>query len=115
MISPVSMSNVRFYGQPEAENNILSRPGAFTKPEAAPAKPKKKKHTGRNILLTALVLAAALVTLNKTNVLKVLPKEELADAKLLKKAGHYLSKAGEFVGKYTVDLVAKLFKKKPAA
>lgn len=108
MVNPVSMSNVRFTGE---ATNVLERPGAFAKPttEAAPAevaaKPKKK-HTALKIIGALAVVAAALVTLNKTNVLKVLDDVAFKDAGFLKKVGHYVSKAGEFIAKYTYDPVA---------
>ena len=108
MVNPVSMSNVRFTGE---ATNVLERPGAFAKPttEAAPAevaaKPKKK-HTALKIIGALAVVAAALVTLNKTNVLKVLDDVAFKDEGFLKKVGHYVSKAGEFIAKYTYDPVA---------
>ncbi|MBO5385170.1 hypothetical protein J6A64_02545 [bacterium] len=114
MVNPVSMSNVRFTGEP---TNVLERPGAFTRPateQAAPAegaaKPKKK-HTALKIIGALAVVAAALVTLNKTNVLKVLDDVALKDAGFMKKVGHYVSKAGEFIAKYTYDPVVKFFSK----
>ena len=109
MVNPVSMSNVRFTGD---ATNVLERQGAFAKPTAeqvAPevaAKPKKKR-TLLKVLGGLAVVAAALVTLNKTNVLKVLDDVALKDAGFMKKIGHYVSKAGEFVAKYTYDPVAK--------
>lgn len=109
MVNPVSMSNVRFTGE---GTNVLERPGAFAKPaeQAAPAevaaKPKKKR-TVLKALAGLAVAAATLVVLKKTNVLKVLDDVALGDAGILKKAGHYLAKAGEFVAKYTYDPVAK--------
>ena len=113
MVNPVSMSNVRFTGD---ATNVLERQGAFAKPTAeqvAPevaAKPKKKR-TLLKVLGGLAVVAAALVTLNKTNVLKVLDDVALKDAGFMKKVGHYVSKAGEFVAKYTYDPVANLFGK----
>ena len=118
MISPVSMANVQFTAQPVSNESVLSRKGAYTR-DIAPEinSPKKKKNGFKKFLIATLVAAATLVTLNKTNVLKVIPKENLADAKFLQKAGHYLAQAGEFIGKYTVDLAVngfnKLFKKAP--
>ena len=113
MVNPVSMSNVRFTGE---ATNVLERPGAFAKPttEAAPAevaaKPKKK-HTALKIIGALAVVAAAIVTLNKTNVLKVLDDVAFKDAGFMKKVGHYVSKAGEFIAKYTYDPVVKFFSK----
>ncbi|MBR6723018.1 hypothetical protein IKL64_06150 [bacterium] len=113
MVNPVSMSNVRFTGE---ATNVLERPGAFAKPAAeqvAPevaAKPKKKR-TALKVLAGLVVAAAALVTLHKTNVLKVLDDVALKDAGFMKKVGHYVSKAGEFIAKYTYDPVVKFFSK----
>jgi hypothetical protein len=113
MVNPVSMSNVRFTGE---ATNVLERPGAFAKPAAettAPAevaaKPKKKR-TALKVLAGVLVAAAALVTLNKTNVLKVLDDVALKDAGFMKKVGHYVSKAGEFIAKYSYDPIVNFFK-----
>lgn len=114
MVNPVSMSNVRFTGE---ATNVLERPGAFAKPATetvAPAevaaKPKKK-HTALKVLAGVVVAAAALVTLNKTKVLKVLDDTMLKDAGFMKKVGHYVSKAGEFIAKYTYDPIANLCSK----
>ncbi len=117
MVNPVSMSKVSFTNQ--TATNVLERQGAYAKPTAettaAPAaadKPKKSgKKTAMKVLVGVLVAAAALATLNKTNVLKVLDDVALKDAKWYQKAGHYLSKAGEFVAKYTYDPIANLCKK----
>ena len=117
MVNPVSMSKVSFTNQ-TAATNVLERQGAFAKPTeqtVAPAvadKPKKSgKKTALKVLAGVLVAAAALATLNKTNVLKVLDDVALKDAKWYQKAGHYLSKAGEFIAKYTYDPIANLCKK----
>ena len=126
MLSPVSMASVSkvrpYFGEGEKSNaDILSRQGAYAKqPEAAPASAtpakEKKSHTGRNILIGALAVvaaAASLVALHKTNVLKVLPEAELKDLKFydFKKMGHYLAKAGEFIGKYTYEPLVGLYNK----
>lgn len=122
MVSPISASNVRFTAN--AGTSLLDRPGAYTKvPEAndtaavVDAKPKKKR-TALKVLGTLLVAAATLVTLKKTNVLKVLDEVALKDAKIMSKIGHYLGKAGEAIASVTYDPVAKLcgkwFGKKPA-
>lgn len=114
MVNPVSMSNVRFTGEP---TNVLERQGAFAKPAAEQAAPAevaakpKKKHTALKVLGGVVVAAAALVALRKTNVLKVLDELALKEAGIFKKAGHYLAKAGEFVAKYTYDPVAKFIGK----
>ena len=114
MVNPVTMSNVRFTGE---ATNVLERPGAFAKPTAETAAPAevakkpKKKHTALKIIGALAVVAAALVTLNKTNVLKVLDDVAFKDAGFMKKVGHYVSKAGEFIAKYTYDPVVKFFSK----
>ena len=117
MVNPVSMSKVSFTNQ-TAATNVLERQGAFAKPTEATVapdvadKPKKSgKKTALKVLTGALVVAAALATLNKTNVLKVLDDVALKDAKWFQKIGHYLSKAGECIAKYTYDPVANLCKK----
>ena len=124
MVNPVSMSNVRFTAN--EGTNVLERQGAFAKPATeAPAdsvdiQPKKSKKKTALKVLTGLVLAAAaLVTLKKTNVLKVLDDVGLKEAGIFKKAGHYLAKTGEAIAKYTIDpivgWVGKLFNKAPKA
>jgi len=120
-----SISSVRFCGpadttaaKPEG-SNFLDRPGAFAKPAAenpapAQAEPKKKSSVGKKLLTlagVAVAVAAALVAGNKTGVLKVLDEAAISDAGIFKKAGHYLAKAGEWVGKYTYEPIAKLFSK----
>lgn len=122
MVNPVSMSNVRFTGE---ATNVLERPGAFAKPAAETAAPAQeaapKKKGGKTFLkvLAGLVAAAvALVVLKKTDVLKVLDDVAMKDAGFMKKVGHYLAKAGEFIAKYTYDPIAgqcsKWFGKKGA-
>jgi hypothetical protein len=114
-INPVSnsVSQIRFGEGP------LDRKGAFAKPDAeivapteAPA--KKKSHALRNTIIALNVAAIALVTLKKTNVLKVLDEAALKEAKWYnpKVAGHYLAQAGEAIAKYTVEPIMKLFKGK---
>lgn len=112
MVSPISASNVRFTAN--SGTSILDRPGAYTKaPEsndtaAVVVDKPKKKHTALKVLGTLLVAAATLVTLKKTNVLKVLDEVALKDAKFMSKIGHYLGKAGEAIASVTYDPVAKL-------
>lgn len=119
MVSPIS--NVRFCGEAAAANP-LERKGAFAKPETAAApegdkvdiKKEKKGHALRNTIIGTVLTAAALVALQKTNVLKVLDAAALKEAKWYQKAAHYVGKAGEFIAKYTYDPIAKLFSKKGA-
>lgn len=114
MVSPISVSNVRFTANEGV--NILERPGAFSKAPAgndaaavvADTDKPKKKHTALKVLGGLVVVAAGLVALNKTKVLKVIDDIALKDAKFMEKVGHYLGKAGEFIAKYTYDPVAGL-------
>ena len=121
LVSPIS--SVRFGNSPVD----LGREGAHSKAKtettapaagAADEAPVKKSGTGKNLLKAAaglVVAAAALVTLHKTNVLKVLTPEVLQETKWYspKLIGHYLSKAGEAIAKVTYDPIVKLFKKAP--
>jgi hypothetical protein len=111
-VNPVSsnVSQIRF------GESALDRKGAFAKPETeapkeAPA--KKTSHAVRNSIIGLVVTAAALVTLKKTNVLKVLDEATLKDSKWYqpKVVGHYLAQAGETIAKYTIDPIIKLFSK----
>ncbi len=114
MLSPVS--SVRFCANqaPASAVNPLERPGAFTKPQEQEAPAKKKSGVGKKILKTVgalAVVAAALVGLQKGGVVKVLDPAAKATAGFMQKVGHYVATAGEFLGKYSYDLVANLFKK----
>ena len=99
--------------------DYLNRPGAFTKPaadtvETTQAQPKKKSSFGKKLLVlagVALAVGAALVAGNKTGLVKVLDEAAKADAGIMQKASHYLAKAGEWVGKYTYEPIANLFKR----
>lgn len=122
-----SISGVRFCAQADAaatgtkkvDADYLNRPGAFTKPEAdtvvkTQAEPKKKSGLGKKLLVlagVALAVGAALVAGNKTGLVKVLDEAAKADAGIMQKASHYLAKAGEWVGKYTYEPIANLFKR----
>lgn len=117
MVSPVSVAQSRVNFRAGAENNVLERQGAFSKPAETAATPtteekpvKKSGHKLRNTFVGLVVAAAALVTLKKTNVLKTLDAAALADTKFYspKKLGHYLAVAGDAIAKYTYDPVAKL-------
>ena len=112
MVSPVSVAQSRVNFRAGAENNVLERQGAFSKPAETAATPaaeekpvKKSGHKLRNTFVGLVVTAAALVTLKKTNVLKTLDAAALADTK---KLGHYLAVAGDAIAKYTYDPIAKL-------
>lgn len=122
-----SISGVRFCAQADAaatgtkkvDADYLNRPGAFTKPEAdtvetTQAQPKKKSSFGKKLLVlagVALAVGAALVAGNKTGLVKVLTDAEKEGAGIMQKASHYLAKAGEWVGKYTYEPIANLFKR----
>ena len=122
-----SISGVRFCAQADAaatgtkkvDADYLNRPGAFTKPEAdtvvkTQTEPKKKSGLGKKLLAfagVALAVGAALVAGNKTGLVKVLDEAAKADAGIMQKASHYLAKAGEWVGKYTYEPIANLFKR----
>lgn len=123
-----SISSVRFCGPADTtaaaakteSSNFLDRPGAYAKTAAEPSAPanveSKKKGPSATMKLLgwagiALAVAGALIAGNKTGLVKVLDDAAKADAGILQKAGHYLAKAGEFVGKYTYEPIAKLFSK----
>lgn len=121
MLSPVSnvnVSRVRFAGE-GVSANPLERAGAFSKLTMVEEQvaPKEKKSTGKTILKVVgglALIAAGLVGLHKFGAVKVLESTE--GASFMKKAGHYVAKAGEFIGKYTYEPIVKLFSKsKPAA
>ena len=117
-LSPVSMVSFRGTEQvadtkpAQVQENPFNRPGAFSQPQdevVIEGKPKKKSGFGKKLLITlggAAVVAAGLVALRKFDVIKPFVGE-LKDAKFLEKASHYLAKAGDFVAKYTIDLVKK--------
>lgn len=119
MVNPVAMSNVRFCGGTEGAD-ILGRPGKFanaTQSADAPTAekaPKKKSHAFLKTIVGVAVVAAALVALPKAfpNAIKVLGEDAMKNATFTQKAGHYLAKAGEAIGKYTYEPIAKLFKGK---
>ncbi len=116
MVNPVSA--VRFTSNTAV--NPLEREGAFSKPKAeVPAEAPVKKHSKTKKAVKVLgglaLVAAALVGLNKFGVTKVLGADALGTAGFMSKVGHYLGKAGEFVAKYTIDPLVKLFSKAPKA
>ncbi len=117
MVNPVSVVNFR--GTANGANP-LEREGAFSKPRTevpaeAPVKKSGKGKKALKVLGTVALVAAALAGLNKFGVTKVLDAAALESAGFMKKAAHYLGKAGEFVAKYTYEPIAKLFAKTPAA
>ena len=133
MLAVNPISSVRFGDGPA---NILEREGAFSKPKteanasnnaASPAsvnndagKAEKKSSTGKKVAGTIIglaALAAVLVALPKVfpKAIKELSKEELkAKPGFMKTVGHYVAVTGNFIGKYTYEPIAKLFKRKKA-
>lgn len=105
-VNPVSSVSFRAQEavQPSAED-ILSRPGAFAKPETTYSQPAKKKHTFlkyvAGALITAGVLAGALYGLKRgfPEVFKV--TENIKDLKGFKKLKAYattgIAKGAEYV------------------
>lgn len=98
-----SVSAVRFKG-----NDMLSRPGAFTKePEEMAAKnneqpAQKGSKTAKIVLGTAigavaLLGGAAALKHFKPEVFKVLDADKLTNAKITEKMTHYIAKLGDFV------------------
>ncbi len=120
-VSPVSNNAVHF--RAEGTQNVLEREGAFAKPKADQAAmpaadtAEKKSGSGKKVLGTIVGLvavAAALVALPKLfpNAIKVLSEADMKNAKFMQKVGHYTAKVGEFIGKYTYEPIANLFKGK---
>ncbi|MBR1619992.1 hypothetical protein IJ674_08875 [bacterium] len=109
-VSPVSSVSFRAQEsvQPSAED-ILSRPGAFAKPETTYTQPAKKKHTFlkyvAGALITAGVLAGALYGLKRgfPNVFKVTEDISKLEGGVLKKTQAYITtgvaKGAEYVEK----------------
>lgn len=94
-VSPIS--NVSFRAQeaaPQSVEDILSRPGAFAKPEAV-NQPTKKKHTflkvAAGILITAGVIMGGLYGLKRGLNLEAV--ENLKDLKGMKMVKAYLTNA----------------------
>lgn len=121
MVSPVSMSSVRFCANNQTDTeSILSRPGAYSKQETeaanenvAPEQPKKKKMgTAAKVALwtigTAAVVTAGLGALSHFKVLNKLAADELASAGILKKVPHYLAVAGEAIANTAGSCLTKV-------
>lgn len=111
-----SVSSVSF--KANAPVDPISRPGAYAKPNSVPADsaPKKKGKFLKALAATvaaAVVVAGGLVYGAKTGKLKTV--ENLADAKLLEKVGHYLSVAGKAIDEKVWQPIVKAVEKlKPA-
>lgn len=120
MVNSIS-SNVRF-GNTTGAQNILERPGKYSNPTQQPAtsaeaaNEKKSSGTGKKVLgtiATLVVIAGVLAALPKVfpKTIKTLPTEELKNAKLMQKVGHYAAKTGETIAKYTYEPVVNLVQK----
>lgn len=133
-VSPVS--SVSFRAQEATQQSvedILSRPGAFARPETQVSQPAKKKHTFlktvAGILVAAGVIAGGLYGLKRgfPEVFKV--TENIKDLKGLDKikayvttgvakGAEYVEKGADFIIKYATkgwDKLKGLFKSKAAA
>lgn len=112
-----SVSSVSF--KANAPVDPISRPGAYTKPESAPANaaPKKKGKFLKTLAATvaaAVVVAGGLVYGAK-NGKWFKQVENLADAKFMDKAKHYLAVAGNAIDeKVWTPIVEAVQKLKPA-
>ncbi len=118
-----AVSSMRF-GNGNNVNDILSRPGAFTRPEStneptvnAPA--KKKSGYGKKVLklvVGAALIAGALVALRKNfpSIFKIEKNAELTGyKKYLEYATTGIGKAGEYIANKCSSLL-KVFKKEKA-
>ena len=125
MLSPVSMASV----QPRVHfgESPLERKGAYASDAAQEAavattsdsSEEKKSNVAKKVAIAAgvvVAVAAALGLGKKFNLFKILPKEELANAKWYqpKKWGHYLGEAGAQINKWCYrkpkDWITGLFK-----
>ncbi len=103
MISSVSAVNFKGSAPVSAQDRI-NAPGKFTKPEVQAPKPEeapKKKNKFlkalAGVVAAAIVVGGALLLGVKKGGLKVLDETALKEAKFMKKVGHYLAKAGDWV------------------
>ncbi len=112
-----SVSSVSF--KANAPMDPISRPGAYTRPDSAPvnAAPKKK---GKFLKALAATVAAAVVVAGglvygAKNGKWFKQVDNLADAKMMEKAKHYLAVAGNKIDeKVWTPLVLAVEKLKPA-
>ncbi len=115
MINSVSAVSFKA-GTPSAQNRI-SEPGKFTKPaqESAPvAKPKKKGGLLKGLaklVAAAVVVGGGLLLGYKKGVFKVVGTTE--GTSFMKKAGHYLGKAGAWVDSNVWQKLPGVAKKAP--
>ena len=114
-VSPVSFRSSTA-AAPVAQDPF-SRPGKFTMPDAtAPtAEPKKKGKFFKKLAIglgVAVAVAGALIAGVRTGKLNKL--DDLADAKFMQKAGHYLAVAGEWLNNKAWQPMVKFFSRKSA-
>lgn len=132
MVGPIS--NVSFRAQEPVQQNIediLSRPGAFAKPDVLTDKPVKKKHTFLNfvagVLVTVGIIAGGVYCLKRGMDLKTIENLEGYKGMKLAKARltNIIVKGSDYVEKGAVQLIdlatqgwdklKGLFKSTPAA
>ena len=114
MIHSVSPVSFRSATAATAAQDPFSRPGRFTMPEAAApeAAPKKKGKFFKKLAIglgVAVAVAAGLIAGVKTG--KLNKVQDLANAKFMEKAGHYLAVAGEWLNNKAWQPIVKLFNK----
>ena len=114
-----AVSSVRF-GNENNFNDLLSRPGAFSRPDsvAEPVTDKKKSGIGKKVLklaVAAAVIAGALVALRK-GLPDIFKLEKDASLTGVKKYLEYVTtgigKAGEYISEKCVSLWNKVVPKK---
>lgn len=104
MISSVSAVSFKSSAPGAQVQDPIGRPGAYTKPEVVSPKADKDSKGKHGFLKGLISTVAAVVVVGgllvagfKKGALKVLDAAALKDANILKKAGHYLGKAGELL------------------
>lgn len=117
-----SVSSVNFKGNPGmVSQDPISRPGSYTRPDAAvlsDPKPKKKGSFGKalaKLVVAALVVGAGALVGFKKNAFKVLDEAGLKDAKFMQKVGHKLGQLGKWIDDKAWSKLTNLFKKSKAA
>ncbi|MBE7709923.1 MAG: hypothetical protein E7Z93_05705 [Cyanobacteria bacterium SIG32] len=109
-VSPVSFRSAT--AAASAAQDPFSRPGKFTMPEAAApeAAPKKKGKFLKKLAIgvgVAAAVAAGLIVGVRTG--KLNQVQDLANAGIMQKAGHYLAVAGDWLNTKAWQPVAKFF------
>ncbi len=104
MINSVSAVSFKAAAPGVSPQDRINAPGKFTRPEASAPKAEdapKKKHgflkALAGLVVAAVVVGGGLLLGVKKGGLKVLDEAAIKDAKFMKKIGHYLAKAGEWV------------------